>query len=316
MPIAPISLREIAATDYSLSDFSYVDGFFGPGQFTYLTGHPGSGKSFLIYELALCLVSGRDFVGSKVNRRANVLLIDGEMGVARCGRRLKRMMRGGVEAYNGDFYLDTQGKFRLDDLRERTDLIAWMIEHETDVLLIDSLTRVVSHELEESDSKDMALVGQYFMEIKERTDCSIMVIHHSSKSSSPLRGSSELLAQADNTFMIEERSNVRVVSPVKTRDIDMESAFRAAFTVKTGKNDGITLESAVIPQKTAAYGNRLRESVGNYIRSKPGCSARHIMADVKCGPKYCYAVLGELEAEGEIIQTKTGRTIGYYPAEM
>ena len=312
MPIAPKSLNLIAETDYSGTDFSYVDGLIGPGQFTYLTGHPGSGKSFALYELGLCLISGRPFLGRAVNRQANCLLVDGEMGEARCGRRLQRMMRGESSYFKSDFYLDTQGRFRLDDEVERKAIIAWMIENDTDVLLIDSLTRIVGSHLLENESKHMALVGQYFTEIKDRTDCSIMVIHHSSKGSSALRGSSELLAQADNVFLVEERSNVRVISPVKTRDLSTEEGFRAAFTITAEKNDGIALTTVLIPQKSEAYGNDLRERINDTIRSEQGISSRDLREKVKCANATLLAILKELSAENEIELRIEGHKKLYY----
>jgi len=192
-----------------------IKGLIRQGELIMLYSPAGTYKSMLAMHLGLSVANGTEFFELET-RKANVLLLDNENPIPTIVNRLKKICLGmGFE--EKDFpmnFLIRQGQL---DNPEFIEKLKKLIEEENvQLIIIDTLRRF--HSLEENSSKEMNQLYQIFDELREKTNASTLLLHHTNKGDETYRGSVDLKGMLDcqlkikrqgtsNRFILENEKN-------------------------------------------------------------------------------------------------------------
>ncbi|NTG85847.1 AAA family ATPase [Agrobacterium rhizogenes] len=183
-----------------------LKGWLGVGEFTTISGLPGTGKSVIVTDIACHIAAGMDWHGKKV-RQGLVVYVAAE----RKKLTERRMMAFRQHHDVHDVPLLVVGG-RLDftkDLKDARDLIAAIREAETITglpcvwVIIDTLTRVFGGG-DQNASKDMTRFVQSCDEILTETKAHVTAIHHSAWSGERGKGAIDLDGAVDASFMVKK----------------------------------------------------------------------------------------------------------------
>lgn len=232
-----------------------LKGWLGVGEFTTISGLPGTGKSVIVTDIACHIAAGMDWHGKKVKQGLVVY-------VAAERKKLteRRMMAFRQHHDVHDVPLLVVGG-RLDftkDLKDARDLIAAIREAETITglpcvwVIIDTLTRVFGGG-DQNASKDMTRFVQSCDEILTETKAHVTAIHHSAWSGERGKGAIDLDGAVDASFMVKkDGAKHRLVCDGTN---DGEDGDVLAFTMKSVQigvdEDGEpTTAPVVVPAET------------------------------------------------------------------
>ena len=165
------------------------------GSVSMIVAPGGAGKTALATGMALSLVTGRDFMGSKVwHGPKKVWLWNLEDSVEELSRGLQAAATYwsiSADDLNGNLFLNSalsgdQLKLvsnRSGSLQEDYDvaeaIVSQLVENKIDVLFIDPF--VSSHDANENDNKSMDAVVKLLALIAYEANCSIVLLHHTNK---------------------------------------------------------------------------------------------------------------------------------------
>ena len=178
------------------------------GTFVMVFGPSGAKKSFLVYDLACCIATGKDWHGHRV-RQGAVLIIAGE-GHGGLNRRLK-----GWEKHNNTsladvpLYGNDQPLILTDDAHIAA-LVAYIeerisIDGTPALIVVDTLARALGSADEKSGADINKLIAA-LTEVIQQYKCAVLLVHHTGHSEAAkhrARGASELPAAVDHEFRVE-----------------------------------------------------------------------------------------------------------------
>lgn len=231
--IKTITVKELIAKRFPEQTW-LVEKLFPEGGITIIAGYAGSGKTFLILELLICLSSGKDFLNKFKTNPNKALLIDEESGERRIQSRIKKMTKN----YNLNFEIMSYQNFKYKDSEE---VIKYCIEKNIKTIIIDSLVRI--HNSEENSSTEMAKIFEKLKQFKIR-DITTIIIHHNRKSgkngynpTEDMRGSSEILSFVDSGYSIKfnKKNKIITITNIKQRDAEEISPFTVDMEEKEDK---------------------------------------------------------------------------------
>ncbi|TPM58996.1 hypothetical protein FJ959_08970 [Mesorhizobium sp. B2-2-4] len=190
-------------------------GLLGAGEYTTVSGLPGTGKSVIVTDLACHLAAKMDWHGRKLKKHGLVIYVAAERKKLTERRMMAFRKHHGVK----DVPLLVVGG-RLDFTRNLDDakaLIALIKEAETETdlpcvwVIIDTLTRVFGAG-DQNASKDMTKFVQSCDEILLATQAHVTAIHHSSWSGERGKGAIDLDGAVDASYMVKkEHGKYRLV---------------------------------------------------------------------------------------------------------
>lgn len=186
-----------------------LKGWLGEGEFTTISGLPGTGKSVVTTDLACHIAAGMDWHGIKV-KQGLVVYVAAER--KKLTERRMMAFRKHYDAHNVPL-LVVGG--RLDftrDLKDANDLIAAIRGAETVTgmkcvwVIIDTLTRVFGGG-DQNASKDMSRFVQSCDHVLTETKAHVTAIHHSAWSGERGKGAIDLDGAVDASFMVKKEGN-------------------------------------------------------------------------------------------------------------
>jgi len=180
-------------------------------------GPSGSGKSFLVLDLAAAIVRGvPDWFGHRVKPSPVVYCaLEGEAGI-------KQRVQA-YEQQNGPLPDDIRfilQKFDLTDADNRTRLVQAIHGEGLDnpVVILDTLSRATPG-IDENSSMDMGLVVSGADEIKRELQGLVLLVHHTGKNlAAGARGHSSFKADLDGLIEVNEDMGVRSWRAEKVKD--------------------------------------------------------------------------------------------------
>lgn len=186
-----------------------LKGWLGVGEFTTISGLPGTGKSVVTTDLACHIASGMEWHGQKV-RQGLVVYVAAE----RKKLTERRMMAFRKHHDVKDVPLLVVGGM-LDftrDTKDADDIISVIREAETITghkcvwVIIDTLTRVFGGG-DQNASKDMVKFVRSCDHILTETGAHVTAIHHSAWSGERGKGAIDLDGAVDASFMVKKDGN-------------------------------------------------------------------------------------------------------------
>lgn len=194
-------------------------------------GQFGSKKTWTLLDLAVCIASGKEWLGFTVNP-CRVLIVDEESGERRLADRLKEIMRGELVDANIPLQSVSLAQFNLRDSQEDLLSLIELIDLTgAKLVIIDALADVMLGG-DENSVKDTQPVFAGLRKASEVTGASFIVIHHSNKLGG-YRGSSAIAGAIDNMLLVQSKpeSDLITFKSEKVRDgIPMDFAGQAIWS--------------------------------------------------------------------------------------
>lgn len=173
-----------------------------------MAGDPGSGKSWVAFDLIRAALSGTSWLGRSApaadGHSINVALLNFDQSSRELQRRLKKLAIPGTE----HLFLHTIGVRGRPEAKD----VALKLPHAVPAMInlfqhrairlavIDSFRQ--GHEEDENDSTAMGAVMAALRTVASECQCLIVLIQHISKSSKAIRGSGEINAALDASIFI------------------------------------------------------------------------------------------------------------------
>ena len=183
-----------------------IDGFVPSGGVMVLAGAPATGKSFTALSWAAAIAEGSPWFG-RATRQASVLYVLGE-GFSGFGKRIKawKAVNGRSMSNNIDFIDGLTYGASLKDPAAVQQLIGLINEVPTGLVVFDTLS-VLANLTNENDNAEVAQVMANVHTIAQATGATVMVIHHTTKSTGSVRGASAFVGNSDTVVVAAKEKN-------------------------------------------------------------------------------------------------------------
>ena len=194
-----------------------VKSYIEEGTFVMVFGQSGGKKSFLVYDLACCIATGKDWHGNRVKKGA-VLIIAGE-GSAGLNRRLRGWEKHNQTSLKDAPLYGNERPLILTDDEDIEALISYIqerigIDGAPSLIVVDTLARALGSADERSGADVNKLIAA-LTDIIQQYKCSILLVHHTGHSDAAqhrARGASELPAAVDHEFRVEPYDEAGVIT--------------------------------------------------------------------------------------------------------
>ncbi|MBF0421102.1 MAG: AAA family ATPase [Magnetococcales bacterium] len=224
------------------------------GKVSMLVAPPGAGKSMLTLSMAVAIVSGRaDILNEPVPHRVPVWMYNNEDDIEELERRLYAIMQHYKVTWD-DLSINGKRALFINSGTSRQFVIASKDQKQNKVVAKDSVlicSQIMlndigvfiadplaeTHHADENNNSDMAQVGAYYRSIATETGCSVLLVHHSRKSSGKIetgsidmaRGASSMMGVARVAFTLAtmtptEAKNYGISEERRTRHIRLDDA--------------------------------------------------------------------------------------------
>ncbi|MBI2452336.1 AAA family ATPase [Candidatus Pacearchaeota archaeon] len=187
-----------------------------------LAGKRSSLKSWGALQKAICVATGKSFLGKFETEKSNVLYLDKENGFEELQKRVA-MIKTGLEINeNVNMHFISETSLKLDSRRDILKLIEIIREKKIHLVVVDALRRFIS--FDENDAKEVSnFITEYIKPLCEGLNVSFLFIHHERKGESSgddmdmLRGSSDLANYADCILQVMRKGDYLTVKQTKSR---------------------------------------------------------------------------------------------------
>jgi len=236
----------------------HVKGVLPKAELAVVFGPSGSGKSFVVFDMAASIATGAPWQGRKTTKGKVVfVLAEGAMGFR---NRLLAYAKTHAGAFPGVRIIGSAPNL----LGEQDHLLlANEIESSggADLIVIDTLA-ASSPGADENAAKDMGKVIDHCKRLHQATEATVLLIHHSGKDESKgARGWSGLRAAADAEIEVNRYSDDRTATVTKLKDGEdgAKFAFRLVPVEIAFDADGEPVNSCIVEYLAVAPPNNRRE---------------------------------------------------------
>ena len=218
-----MSLRELQTAVYPPLRFA-VDGLIPEG-LSVLAGASKSGKSWMVFDLILCVAEGQPFLGRNTTK-TRCLYLALEDGNRRLQDRMKKILKERVAPDSVDFAIEALSLkegllIQLDDYMEK--------HPQTGVIVIDALQCV--RDIPAGNLNAYAVDYRDLRQLKAIADkwkTALLLVHHVRKSKDPndpfkdVSGSTGITGVADTSLVLEKenRKSCHAVMHITGRDVE------------------------------------------------------------------------------------------------
>lgn len=177
-----------------------VDGLLPAPSLSLLVGDPGTKKTFLAIDLAVCIASGKDWLGRKT-QQSSAMLVDEETGLHQLWPRLNSCLRAHEAAYSTPLYFCSLGGYDLRSDADSKYLTDRALSFGAKLIVFDPLTGIMRGG-DENNVTSMQPVVLNLRRMAEYCQAAVLLIHHNNRGGA-FRGSSALSAGMDLMLSIE-----------------------------------------------------------------------------------------------------------------
>ena len=177
----PVSIADLYDLEMPLKPV-VIDGILRKSEIMNLIAAPKTGKSWLTLHLALCIASGREWLGHTCTPH-KVLYIDNELHRETSMNRLKLVLKASGIPYgevkdNFDFW-HLRGKWK--SVEEIGNRIEAFKAKDYGVIIVDAFYRALPRGTVENDNGAITDVYNMLDRFAQEIGCSFILIHHTSK---------------------------------------------------------------------------------------------------------------------------------------
>jgi len=272
-------------------------------------GGPGSLKSMILADLAVCVAGGIRWLepmaadslppgATFATIQAPVLWIDFDNGARRTDIRIGALLRAhNLDASTPMHYVSMPTP-HLDasKMAHISHLAALIGRGGYKLVIVDNLG-LITGDTEENNA-EMANVMGHLRRLSEETGAAIVLIHHQRKSAAggdsngvrkgeSLRGHSSIEAALDLALLVERKPGEDSIAilPTKVRDFLAHDIIGAHFTYEHTEGSRDLYEarffSAVAVSKDEAAALALRSTIRDVVRGQPGISQMALVNEVR-----------------------------------
>jgi len=184
-----------------------IDGLLEKNTFAVCFGAPSAGKTFLTIDMSLCIASGKDFHGHKVDGGVVFYIAgEGHNGFARraaAWSKANEVPLKGLPFFKSSRSIVLTDEQHVDELRDVVDEMVQQFGSPA-LIVIDTLARAMGA-ADENSTKEMGAMIRVIDEIKDDYGCTVLAVHHTGHANKDrARGSSSLLGAVDCEFMVDK----------------------------------------------------------------------------------------------------------------
>ena len=205
---------------------------------SFVVGPPGSGKSFVVLNMALCIASKQDTFWDKPIVKTGAVIYISSEGVSDIKFRIMAWEAAtGVKVSDAPFYLIHQSINFMDQtdvgrLLKTVMAVSKASNQPVAMVVVDTVSRVLPG-ADENLQKDMTLFVKACDAVRESFSATVVGVHHTSRAGT-LRGSSVFDGAADSIFMIERESGEEIgllkATKIKAAPDGWVQSFRMVLT--------------------------------------------------------------------------------------
>lgn len=172
-----------------------VGGLLATREVVALVGAPGTGKSSLAVLAAVCLAEDRPFLGRPVTAGATVYIAAERAGEIE--RRLRAVVSPGAPIYVASAGPQLAEQHTAEELIEAVSAVEAVEDDPIRLIVVDTLSRCAVG-LDENSTQAMSLVADNLARLSRAfPTAAVLVVHHSNKAGTGMRGSTALLGAVD-----------------------------------------------------------------------------------------------------------------------
>lgn len=220
----------------------FVEDIIPMGEISLVFGDSGSGKSFGMFDIAMCGARGTRFSGHNVERGL-VVYVAAEAGKGFAKRKIAYAIEHKLEPSEPlPFVLLTRRpNFFHDDvdvlaLIEEIRCIARMYKVPLVCIVIDTLSALAPG-MNENASADVSAVRRRLVMLQEQFQASVVLVHHKPKGGSTPRGHGSLTADFETTIEFEKTADRHRATVRKQREGKDGQAWEFRLSViEVGRN--------------------------------------------------------------------------------
>jgi hypothetical protein len=193
--------------EYKPSKNYIIDQIMYPNDIEMIYGQSGHMKSLDILYRAVCIVSGRKYVGKFKIKKCPVAIISAENHKKVDKHRLKAIMRGlKIRKKDLPLYIlprENCGDLLDDDFKKGVE--KFVKKKEIKVLIIDTINPVTP-EVDDNKARDVTRVfNEFFKPLVDKYKINICFLHHTDKQARSFLGSTKFKANSDVTSLIDRK---------------------------------------------------------------------------------------------------------------
>lgn len=297
-----------------LVDQVLVDGAIGA-----VVGQHKQGKTWVVLELALAIVTGREAFGRfAVPEPGPVLVVLEESGRAALHRRLDSLRRGyGLEVSDlAELRFAANRRVRLDEPAWRAALLEAAGALQPRAVFLDPLVRLKGAGVDENAQKEMAPVLDFMRDLRDASGAAVVFVHHTGHEGGRLRGTSDLEAYWESKVTVrrEPEGICEVVSEHREAEAGPTLRYRLAW-----HEDSRSMRLDAVDE--GQQERQRLEEVERAVAEQPGLSAREVARRVPRNRQQTLDRIRRLERDGRLErhESEPGGTgqggEGLYPAD-
>jgi len=177
-----------------------VDGIFPASSLVMLAGTGGVGKSTLMVDLSVAVLTGGDFLG-KPTQRGSVLYVAGE-GLHGYGQRFKATAaHRGVDLRDGDELALVSAGVSMDNEKSMERLAADVAANGYSLVVFDTLSSLSSMDSENDNAQAAKVMNLARSVTAASPRTTAIVVHHANRASGTMRGASAFRDNADAVWV-------------------------------------------------------------------------------------------------------------------
>lgn len=277
-----------------------------------LAAQPKTGKSWTAMDLAISVASGTKALNKfQVNGAHKVLVFFAEDTESIQRDRIELIKKAkGIE---GDLenlgIVTSENGLRLDTDEGVMALHAIVAEFRPTLLILDPFVRM--HQISESDSTAVAKVLQALRNLKNDFNTGVLVVHHASKGTKALRGSTEFAAWGEtNLFMFKDKAE-NVMIDIQHRAAESTDGVPLKIGEINGGTSIFVIEESEKNNEITENSPQVLENLADKVLSAVNCystprSLEEIVRRVDASPSEVRTELYKLIKNRDIQWTKQG----------
>lgn len=227
-----------------------VDGLLVQGQRSMIFGEPGSYKSFLALDLALCIATGSRWHGHATSQ-GRVVYIAGE-GKGGLGKRIKawKLYHGYVGSAPISILGEAAQLLHGGDVTALIEAIQALPEPPV-AIIFDTLARAVVGG-DENSAQDMGQAIAAIDFLHNATDAHVMVIHHKARGAKNARGSTAVPGGMDTMIDLSREQGVVTMHCEKQKESAEFADLKLTFLVTLQADNLLETSGVLVPTNSTS----------------------------------------------------------------